>query len=39
VKVREQIADVLGVPVGTVWSRLHHARKRLAEALAARAAE
>lgn len=26
-------ADVLGVPVGTIWSRLHSARKRLAEVL------
>ncbi len=25
----EEIAEVLGVPVGTAWSRLHHARKRL----------
>jgi RNA polymerase sigma-70 factor (ECF subfamily) len=24
-------ADVLGVPVGTIWSRLHTARKQLAE--------
>ncbi len=29
----EQIADVLGVPVGTVWSRLHSGRKRLRELL------
>lgn len=28
-----EIAEVLGVPEGTVWSRLHHARKRLKEAL------
>jgi RNA polymerase sigma-70 factor (ECF subfamily) len=28
-----QIAAVLGVPEGTVWSRLHAARTRLAEAL------
>jgi RNA polymerase sigma-70 factor (ECF subfamily) len=27
------IAEVLGVPEGTVWSRLHHARKRLQEVL------
>jgi len=26
-----EIADVLGVPEGTIWSRLHHARRRLAE--------
>lgn len=29
----KEIADVLGVPEGTVWSRLHRARKRLAERL------
>lgn len=29
-----EIADVLGVPEGTVWSRLHTARKRLAGLLA-----
>jgi RNA polymerase sigma-70 factor (ECF subfamily) len=28
-----EIADVLGVPVGTVWSRLHAARKTLQAAL------
>jgi RNA polymerase sigma-70 factor (ECF subfamily) len=28
-----QVAEVMGVPPGTVWSRLHHARKRLGEAL------
>lgn len=28
-----QIAEVLGVPEGTVWSRLHGARRRLAEEL------
>lgn len=26
-------ADVLGIPVGTVWSRLHLARKQLAKSL------
>jgi RNA polymerase sigma factor (sigma-70 family) len=31
----EEIAETLGVPVGTVWSRLHHARKKLAAELAA----
>ena len=30
----EEIARALGVPVGTVWTRLHHARKALREALA-----
>jgi RNA polymerase sigma-70 factor (ECF subfamily) len=39
-----EIAEILGVPEGTVWSRLHAARRRLAEALGraqgpARAAE
>lgn len=29
----EEIAQVLGVPVGTVWSRLHGARKKVAAAL------
>ncbi len=29
-----EIAEVLGVPEGTVWSRLHLARKRLAAELA-----
>jgi RNA polymerase sigma-70 factor (ECF subfamily) len=28
-----EIADVLGIPVGTVWSRLHLARKKLSEHL------
>ena len=28
-----EIAEALGVPEGTVWSRLHHARKRLQEML------
>lgn len=27
------IAETLGVPEGTVWSRLHHARKRLQQVL------
>jgi len=28
-----EIAEALGVPEGTVWSRLHHARRRLEELL------
>ena len=28
-----EIAEILGIPVGTVWSRLHTARKRLLVAL------
>ena len=28
-----EIADVLGIPVGTVWSRLHRARQRLRQKL------
>ena len=28
-----EIAEALGVPEGTVWSRLHHARRRLQELL------
>jgi RNA polymerase sigma-70 factor (ECF subfamily) len=31
----EEIADVLGIPVGTVRSRLHHALRRLREAVGA----
>ncbi len=27
----EEIARLLGVPLGTVWTRLHHARKRYAQ--------
>ena len=30
----EQIGEILGIPTGTVWSRLHAARKRLQAALA-----
>jgi RNA polymerase sigma-70 factor (ECF subfamily) len=28
-----EVAEVLGVPEGTVWSRLHAARRRLSEVL------
>jgi RNA polymerase sigma-70 factor (ECF subfamily) len=28
-----EIAEILGIPEGTVWSRLHQARKALAAAL------
>ena len=35
----EEIAAVLGIPVGTVRSRLHRARKRLRDALEAESAE
>lgn len=34
----EAAAEVLGVPVGTVWSRLHAARRKLESALGAGAA-
>lgn len=27
----EEIAEMLGIPIGTVWTRLHHARKRCRE--------
>jgi DNA-directed RNA polymerase specialized sigma24 family protein len=30
-----EIADILGVPSGTVGSRLHHARRELRAAIAA----
>jgi RNA polymerase sigma-70 factor (ECF subfamily) len=29
----EQVATALGIPVATVWTRLHHARKELRAAL------
>jgi RNA polymerase sigma-70 factor (ECF subfamily) len=29
----QEVAAALGVPVGTVWTRLHHARRELREAL------
>ena len=32
-----QIAEIVGVPAGTVWSRLHNARKRLGALMAASA--
>ena len=32
---RQQVAAILGIPEGTVWTRLHRARKELAVALAA----
>lgn len=31
-----EIAETLGVPEGTVWSRLHHAKRKLGELLSAR---
>ena len=31
-----EIAETLGVPEGTVWSRLHHAKRKLGELLTAR---
>jgi RNA polymerase sigma-70 factor (ECF subfamily) len=33
-----EIADILGVPIGTVWSRLHAARKQMAAGLGPRGA-
>jgi RNA polymerase sigma-70 factor (ECF subfamily) len=30
----QEIADALAIPVGTVWTRLHHARRELSAALA-----
>jgi RNA polymerase sigma-70 factor (ECF subfamily) len=35
----EEIAQAVGAPVGTVMSRLHHARKLLAEKLGPSAPE
>jgi RNA polymerase sigma-70 factor (ECF subfamily) len=32
----EEVARVLGIPVATVWTRLHHARRELRERLAAK---
>jgi RNA polymerase sigma-70 factor (ECF subfamily) len=29
----EEIAEVLAIPIGTVWTRLHHARRELSAAL------
>jgi RNA polymerase sigma-70 factor (ECF subfamily) len=34
----EEAAKALGVPLNTVWTRLHYARKDLREALAREAA-
>jgi RNA polymerase sigma factor (sigma-70 family) len=34
----EEVATALGVPIGTVWTRLHHARAALQRALLRRAA-
>jgi RNA polymerase sigma-70 factor (ECF subfamily) len=34
-----EIADTLGVPEGTVWSRLHHARRKVGELMTAGAAD
>lgn len=31
-----EIAETLGIPEGTVWSRLHHAKRKLGELLPAR---
>lgn len=31
----QTVADILGIPVGTVWSRLHAARRHLASAVSA----
>ena len=30
----QEIADALGIPIGTVMSRLYHARRRMREMLA-----
>jgi len=29
----QEVADIMGVPVGTIWSRLHEGRKQLAKSL------
>jgi RNA polymerase sigma-70 factor (ECF subfamily) len=29
----QEVADIMGVPVGTIWSRLHRARQQLAKSL------
>ena len=34
-----QIAELLGIPVNTVWTRLHHGRKKLEELMRARIAK
>jgi RNA polymerase sigma-70 factor (ECF subfamily) len=33
------IAELIGIPVGTVWTRLHHARKRFEELMRKRIAK
>ncbi len=35
----EEVAQSLGIPVGTVWTRLHHARRELRERLQEHGAE
>lgn len=35
----EEVAQSLGIPVGTVWTRLHHARRELRERLRAQGSE
>lgn len=30
----EEVASILGIPIATVWTRLHHARKELRKSLA-----
>ena len=33
----EEIATMLGVPIGTVWTRLHHARREMRDILGGKA--